>query len=73
MILCSHMSNGLLLKVKLICPVRYVTIFTESFHIEMLGDAVELWYTESIMDGIEIVKTQHNSLIWLKLDHVFFF
>ena len=33
---------------------------------------VVLYYKDSIKDGIEIIKTHHSSVIWLKLDHVFF-
>ena len=31
-----------------------------------------LYYKDSIKDGIEIIKTHHSSVIWFKLDHVFF-
>ena len=33
---------------------------------------VVLYYKDYIKDGIEIIKTLHSSVIWLKLDHVFF-
>ena len=33
---------------------------------------VVLSYKDSIKDGIEIIKTYHSSVIWLKLDHLFF-
>ena len=33
---------------------------------------VVLYYKDSIKDGIESIKTHHRSVIWLKLEHVFF-
>ena len=33
---------------------------------------VAVYYREDLKDGIEIISNRHDSLIWLKLDRIFF-
>jgi len=33
---------------------------------------VAVYYREDLKDGFEIISNRHDSLIWLKLDRIFF-
>ena len=50
------------------------TTFIETFNIDMLGDTIEsLCYTiTTLLKMLLKLQTHHGSVIWLKLDHVFF-
>ncbi len=41
-------------------------------HAKRHSGGIVVYYKKSLNDGIEIVKTHNNSVIWLKLDHSFF-
>ena len=41
-------------------------------HARRRSDGVVLYYRESLKDGIKIVKSYHNSVIWIKLDQLYF-